>query len=107
MKFTMRNSSYVSACLLAMSLFAAGCSPAEEDARVERLLSQMTLQEKIGQMNQLSVAGLTPDMEALKQELIRREVPADHIPDLFYIDDFYEYILPGEAEWCVLMDKQN
>ena len=35
---------------------------------------------------------LTPDMEALKQELIRREVPADHIPDLFYIDDFYEYI---------------
>ena len=47
-----------------MSLFAAGCSPAEEDARVERLLSQMTLQEKIGQMNQLSVAGLTPDMEA-------------------------------------------
>lgn len=64
MKFTMRNSSYVSACLLAMSLFAAGCSPAEEDARVERLLSQMTLQEKIGQMNQLSVAGLTPDMEA-------------------------------------------
>lgn len=64
MKFTMRNSSYVSACLLAMSLFAAGCNPAEEDARVERLLSQMTLQEKIGQMNQLSVAGLTPDMEA-------------------------------------------
>ena len=64
MKFTMRNSLYVSACLLAMSLFAAGCSPAEEDARVERLLSQMTLQEKIGQMNQLSVAGLTPDMEA-------------------------------------------
>lgn len=64
MKFTMRNSSYVSACLLAMSLFAAGCSPAEEDARVERLLSQMTLQEKIGQMNQLSVTGLTPDMEA-------------------------------------------
>lgn len=64
MKFTMRNFSYVSACLLAMSLFAAGCSPAEEDARVERLLSQMTLQEKIGQMNQLSVAGLTPDMEA-------------------------------------------
>lgn len=64
MKFTMRNSLYVSACLLAMSLFAAGCSPAEEDARIERLLSQMTLQEKIGQMNQLSVAGLTPDMEA-------------------------------------------
>lgn len=64
MKFTMRNSSYVSACLLAMSLFAAGCSPAEEDAKIERLLSQMTLQEKIGQMNQLSVAGLTPDMEA-------------------------------------------
>lgn len=64
MKFTMRNSLYVSACLLAMSLFAAGCSSAEEDARIERLLSQMTLQEKIGQMNQLSVAGLTPDMEA-------------------------------------------
>ena len=64
MKFTMRNSLYVSACLLAMSLFAAGCSPAEEDAKIERLLSQMTLQEKIGQMNQLSVAGLTPDMEA-------------------------------------------
>lgn len=60
----MRNSSYVSACLLAISLFAAGCSRTEEDARVERLLSQMTLQEKIGQMNQLSVAGLTPDMEA-------------------------------------------
>lgn len=64
MKFTMRNSLYVSACLLAMSLFAAGCSRTEEDARIERLLSQMTLQEKIGQMNQLSVAGLTPDMEA-------------------------------------------
>lgn len=60
----MRNSSYVSACLLAISLFAAGCSRTEEDARIERLLSQMTLQEKIGQMNQLSVAGLTPDMEA-------------------------------------------
>ena len=50
---------------------------------------------------------LTPDMEALKQELMRRDVPLEHIPDLFYIDDFYEYILPGEAEWCALMDKQN
>lgn len=50
---------------------------------------------------------LTPDMEALKQELIKNDMPADHIPDLFYIDDFYEYILPGEAEWCALMDKQN
>lgn len=50
---------------------------------------------------------LTPDMESLKQELIKRGVPAEHIPDLFYINDFYEYILPGNAEWCSIMDKQN
>ena len=52
--------------ILLMTLLAAACSrPAattlgtnpETEARIDRLLSQMTLSEKIGQMNQLSAGG--------------------------------------------------
>lgn len=51
--------------LLAAGLCIAGCSSKDGvEAEVESLLSRMTLQEKIGQMNQVSVSGLSPDIES-------------------------------------------
>ena len=41
---------------------------ASEEERVESLLQQMTLQEKIGQLNQLSVGGFDPNTAALMRE---------------------------------------
>ena len=39
-----------------------------EEERIESLLQQMTLQEKIGQLNQLSVGGFDPNTAALIRE---------------------------------------
>ncbi|MDE5907053.1 MAG: glycoside hydrolase family 3 C-terminal domain-containing protein, partial [Alistipes sp.] len=51
-----------------MALYAAGASAATSPEAIEReiagLLSRMTLEEKIGQLNQLSGYGLAPDMTA-------------------------------------------
>lgn len=53
----------------AAAVLSAACSSmvSEEDkiveSRVDALLSKMTLQEKIGQMNQVSISGLSPDIE--------------------------------------------
>ena len=51
------------AAAVAAATFSVSCTcQNEEEARVEKLLSQMTLQEKIGQLNQLSVTGYYDDM---------------------------------------------
>lgn len=60
----------LSTCLFISLLFACGDkAPAGKDklvaARVEKLLSQMTLEEKIGQMNQISSFGNIEDMSVL------------------------------------------
>lgn len=59
-----------SACLLAMPFLA--CSPQREkdnvEAKVEALLEQMTLQEKIGQMNQVSPSGNIDEIAGLVKE---------------------------------------
>lgn len=52
----------VAATVVAATLSVACTSVNPEDARVEEILSQMTLQEKIGQLNQLSVSGYNEDM---------------------------------------------
>lgn len=55
---------FISAAAL-LALLPVSCGQKDEiDAKVEDLLSKMTLQEKIGQMNQISVSGLSPDIEA-------------------------------------------
>lgn len=59
-----------------MMTFAAGVlltscgrgSNSSEEQQIENLLSQMTLQEKIGQMNQLTGMGLSDDMKAQIRE---------------------------------------
>lgn len=47
----------------ALPLIQACSGASEEDRFVADLVSRMTLQEKIGQMNQVSVSGLAPDIE--------------------------------------------
>lgn len=47
----------------ALPLIHACSGASGEDRFVADLVSRMTLQEKIGQMNQVSVSGLAPDME--------------------------------------------
>lgn len=54
-------SALLSACCLA-SVSAAALSEAEINSRVNDLLSRMTLEEKIGQLNQLSGYGYAPEM---------------------------------------------
>ncbi|MCD7898956.1 MAG: beta-glucosidase BglX [Bacteroides sp.] len=58
-----------SACLLLLALVFCSKGPEPKDkvleAKVERLLSQMTLEEKIGQMNQISSFGNIEDMSVL------------------------------------------
>lgn len=49
-------------CAAALLMSCTSSDPVE--ARVDALLSQMTLQEKIGQLNQLSVSGYNDDMAA-------------------------------------------
>lgn len=49
---------------------------------------------------------LTPDMEEVRRCLLQY-VPEEHIPELIYIDDFYRYILCGEAEYCVRMARRQ
>lgn len=51
---------------------------------------------------------LTPDMDEVRS-CLEKYVPAEHIPALFYIDDFYRYILLGAAEYCGRAEghKQN
>lgn len=58
----MFRSLIVAATVVAATLSVACTSVNPEDARVEEILSQMTLQEKIGQLNQLSVSGYNEDM---------------------------------------------
>ena len=49
-------------------VLSAGCSDKSEiDRKVDRLLAQMTLQEKIGQMNQLSGGANLPGAAAAGQ----------------------------------------
>ena len=47
---------------------AAIMTPSEIDSAVNVLLSQMTLKEKVGQLNQLSGRGLAPDMVTMVEE---------------------------------------
>ncbi|WP_321436213.1 beta-glucosidase BglX [uncultured Bacteroides sp.] len=49
--------------LATFSLVSYGQSNKFEEQKITELLSKMTLQEKIGQMNQVSSAGLTDDMK--------------------------------------------
>jgi len=50
--------------LISLVLVLASCSrPTDEDKRIEALLSQMTLEEKIGQMNQIDGRWMTDDLE--------------------------------------------
>ncbi len=66
----MKHWNVFSACLLALPFLA--CSPQGDkddvEAKVEALLEQMTLQEKIGQMNQLSPSGSIDEMAGLVKE---------------------------------------
>ena len=60
-----------SACLLALSLAACSSGTNRKDAietKVEALLEQMTLQEKIGQMNQVNPNGNLEEMIAIVKE---------------------------------------
>lgn len=59
---TFFKSLMVAAAVAAATLSVSCTCQNEEEARVEKLLSQMTLQEKIGQLNQLSVTGYYDDM---------------------------------------------
>ena len=65
--------SFRSGCLHVLSALAfcvfAGCTPvSEEDRFIEDLLSRMTLEEKIGQMNQLDPSWNAEEKEALIRE---------------------------------------
>lgn len=60
---SMRQAVVSAAAVLAFLPVSCGQKDAI-DAKVDDLLSKMTLQEKIGQMNQVSVAGLSPEIEA-------------------------------------------
>lgn len=46
----------------AIASFAAPRTPAETDAAIADLISRMTVEEKVGQLNQLSGMGLSPQM---------------------------------------------
>lgn len=52
----------------ATSVIAAPRTPAQIDSAVNDLISRMTLEEKVGQLNQLSGRGLAPDMVAMVKE---------------------------------------
>lgn len=52
----------IAAVFAAAILSISCCGHNEEDAMVEDLLSQMTLQEKIGQLNQVSVSGYSDEI---------------------------------------------
>lgn len=53
---------------VALTTFAAPRTDAEIDAAVKDLLSKMTVEEKVGQLNQLSGRGLAPDMVLMVKE---------------------------------------
>ena len=57
----------VSVLALGMAAFAAQAQQTEEE-RVEALLQQMTLQEKIGQLNQLSVGGFDQNTAGMMRQ---------------------------------------
>lgn len=52
----MKRTLSVSVCSLLLSFLAQGTTPAQEE-KINDLISRMTLQEKVGQLNQLSGAG--------------------------------------------------
>lgn len=65
----MRHVKTICACLLSLSLCSCAQGGGDDtEARVENLLKQMTLQEKIGQMNQLSPNGDMDEILALVKE---------------------------------------
>ena len=67
----MKHVRVFSACLLALSLAACSSGTNGKDAietKVEALLGQMTLQEKIGQMNQVNSNGNQEEMIAMVKE---------------------------------------
>ena len=67
----MKRACVFSACLLALSLAACSSGTNRKDAietKVEALLGQMTLQEKIGQMNQVNSNGNQEEMIAMVKE---------------------------------------
>ena len=65
----MKRFKILSACLLALPFFSCSEVKTEDgvEAKVEELLARMTLQEKIGQMNQLS-PGSADEVAALVKE---------------------------------------
>lgn len=66
----MRTTKFLAACLLTLSVFSCkqpdyNSKDAEIEKKVEALLSKMTLEEKIGQMNQISSSGNIEEMSEL------------------------------------------
>lgn len=66
----MRTTKFLAACLLTLSVFSCkqpdyNNKDAEIEKKVEALLSKMTLEEKIGQMNQISSSGNIEEMSEL------------------------------------------
>ena len=53
---------------MASSFFAVAATPEQIDEKVSHLLKHMTLEEKVGQLNQLSGRGLAPDMVQMVKE---------------------------------------
>ena len=67
----MKYSSLILNCLTAVILSACSLQSQKQDiieSRVEELLGQMTLQEKIGQMNQLTSTGNVDEMVTMAKE---------------------------------------
>ena len=54
----------ISIVLLAATLIACNKATNTTEAKIDELLSKMTLKEKIGQMNQLTGLGLADDMKS-------------------------------------------
>ena len=67
----MKYSSLILNCLTAVILSACSLQSQKQDiieSRVEELLDQMTLQEKIGQMNQLTSTGNVDEMVTMAKD---------------------------------------
>lgn len=57
-------------CIWGIAALMLACTPANDpvEQKIDELLSQMTLQEKIGQMNQLNGMGMSDDLKAQIRE---------------------------------------
>ena len=53
----MRKTLYRSLTLILLSIFAISCSTGknETDAKIDKIISEMTLEEKVGQMTQITL----------------------------------------------------